>query len=97
MMLITMQYLIYLLMKNFIKPKQNKNSFIKFIFALILLLFFSTHSHAYFDPGTGSFIIQIILALGATVVFYLGYPLRLFKSVIKKLKKSTIKSKLNSE
>ena len=62
-----------------IKPKN-----IKFFFSLTIFLFISTPSYSYFDPGTGAFIIQAILAVGATIVFYLGYPIKLFKSFLKR-------------
>jgi len=58
----------------------------KLILPTILILLISlTNSYAYLDPGTGGFIIQAILALGATIVFYLGYPVRIIKSFFNKI------------
>ena len=51
----------------------------------LILLTSITNSYAYLDPGTGGFIIQAILALGATIVFYLGYPVRIIKSFFNKI------------
>ena len=52
---------------------------------ILILLIPLTNSYAYLDPGTGGFIIQAILALGATIVFYLGYPVRIIKSFFNKI------------
>ncbi len=63
---------------------------------LIILFFFIiiSNANAYIDPGTGSFIIQAILALGASVIFYIGYPFRIFKNIFNKIfKKNTNKKK----
>jgi len=68
----------------------------KILFPILVVFLISTeNSYAYIDPGTGSFILQAILALGATIVFYLGYPIRLFKSMMNKIfkKKSEDKKK----
>ena len=67
----------------------------KFTFPVLFLLFiFSSNSYAYIDPGTGSFIIQAILALGASIIFYLGYPVRIIKSFFNKIfKKKSLEEK----
>ncbi len=58
----------------------------KIIFPFFVIFMISIkNSYAYIDPGTGSFILQAILALGASIVFYLGYPIRLFKSMMNKI------------
>lgn len=59
-----------------------KLSFFSLIFALS-----STTSYAYFDPGTGMFIIQGIIAVFGVAFFYLGYPIRLLKTFINNFKK----------
>lgn len=61
----------------------------KFLSFIIVILFtFQSASNAYIDPGTGSFIIQAILAVFASIVFYMGYPIRILKNFFKKLKKN---------
>jgi len=72
----------------------------KFISLLVLAnLFYPDTSYAYFDPGTGSFILQAIVALFSTTVIYLGYPIRLIKKLINKLKslKKTKKDNLEGK
>ena len=66
-------------MKNLIKKKQ--------LFLILFLYFFllGSSSYAYFDPGTGYFILQAIITFFAAVVFYLGYPIRYIKQLYKKI------------
>jgi len=61
---------------------------------LILVLLNTNVAFAYIDPGTGSFILQSILAVIATIAFYFGYPIRAMKSFFNKLlnKKKIIKN-----
>lgn len=57
------------------------------IFSLFINTFLIVQAKSYFDPGTGAFIIQSILAFFAAIAFYLGYPIRIIKNFINKLKK----------
>lgn len=66
------------------------------IIVLIITFMSFSEANAYIDPGTGSFIIQAILAIGATVVFYLGYPIRLIKRIFSKDKDKKDKDKKSS-
>ena len=52
-----------------------------------------SNSYAYIDPGTGSFIIQAILAIASAIFFYMGYPIRIVKKFFQKIfkKKDTVK------
>ena len=70
-----------------------KNASILIIF---LVSFLITEANAYIDPGTGSFIIQAILAIGASIVFYLGYPIRFIKKIFSKFKYKKDKEKKSS-
>ena len=49
--------------------------------------FFATVANAYIDPFTVGFILQALAGIFATIVFYLGYPVRLIKKLIKKFSK----------
>ena len=63
------------------------------IFFLSLVIFFqSTIAYAYIDPFTGAFILKAIAAAFATIIFYLGYPVRIAKKIYNKIFK-----KKNSE
>tara|TARA_A100001015_G_scaffold148224_1_gene164401 strand:+ start:1310 stop:1480 length:171 start_codon:yes stop_codon:yes gene_type:complete len=41
---------------------------------------------AYIDPGTGSLIIQGIIAIFGAIVVYMGYPIRFIKKIFKSKK-----------
>jgi len=58
--------------------KKLKNFFLALT---IILLFFNHNAEAYFDPGSGSFIIQSLIALGSAVLIYLSYPLKYLKKI----------------
>ena len=53
----------------------------------ILFLLLNNSAYAYFDPGSGAFIIQAIIAFFAVIMFYLGYPIRVLKKIYRKIKK----------
>ena len=62
-------------------------------FSFILFIFFITPVFAYFDPGSGAFIIQAIIAFFAAISFYLGYPIRIIKRFFSYLKSKILKKK----
>jgi amino acid permease len=71
----------------------NKNKKIKAIFFKFLILAFllNNSAYAYFDPGTGAFIIQAIIALIAVITLYLGYSIKKLKKIFGKIKKILFK------
>ena len=58
----------------------------KILFLTTLLLLISNNAYAYLDPGSGSLIIQSLLALIATIGAYLSIYWRKFKSLFKRNK-----------
>jgi hypothetical protein len=70
-----------------------------FVFFLIIFFGYNNVSFAYLDPGSGLFIIQSILAIGASILFYLGYPIRLVKSFLNRIfnKKKTENTQENNQ
>ena len=56
-----------------------------FFYVVVLLLFFEVKSYAYLDPGTGSYVFQIILA-----VLFAGslYAKQFWNKLKERLKKS---------
>lgn len=67
-------------------------------FIFLAIMFCSTsNAYAYIDPGTGSFIIQSILAIGGAIVFYLGYPIRILKNIYYKIFKKNSVSEENDK
>jgi hypothetical protein len=54
---------------------------------LAILLTFAGNCYAYIDPGTGVFLAQSIIALVASVIFYLRNPVQFIKLIIEKFRK----------
>ena len=77
----------------------NKNKKIKAIFFKFLILSFLLNSsaYAYFDPGSGVFIIQAIIALIAVTTLYLGYSIKNLKKIFRKIKKIFFKVNNNDK
>lgn len=59
-----------------------KNSII-----LICLILLPTKAFSYFDPGSGSYIIQLIIAFIASCYFFITNPIQSIKNFINKFKK----------
>ena len=57
----------------------------KILLATIMALF-HTNAHAYFDPGTGSFILQILAIVLASVATFFRLFIEKIKIINKKLK-----------
>ena len=62
------------------------------LLSIVSLVFFSKISFAYFDPGTGAFIVQAIIAFFSALIFYLGYPFVKLKKILEKIKKKLLKN-----
>jgi len=54
-------------------------------FYTLLFIISSSSSYAYWDPGTGSAILQAILALAGSIIVYLGIFKQKIKYLIKRL------------
>jgi len=64
------------------------------LFSIVLSTFlYAKSSYAYFDPGTGAFVVQAIIAFLAAIAFYLGYPIRFIKNIYQKIKYRLSKNK----
>ena len=61
------------------------------LLSIVSLVFFSKISFAYFDPGTGAFIVQAIIAFFSALIFYLGYPFVKLKKILEKIIKKILK------
>ena len=62
---------------------------IKLLYLVFVVSLSTVNAHAYIDPGTGAFIVQTLIAVGATIVFYLGWPIRFLKSLFSKKRKKS--------
>jgi len=63
-----------------------------FYLTIISYFLFVNQSFAYFDPGTGAFIIQAIIALFTTIVLYITWPFKYIKKAITALLKKNKES-----
>ena len=57
------------------------------MFKNLLIIFFTliTNAYAYLDPGSGSIIVQILVAALATITFYFRATVSFFKSIFNKI------------
>ena len=51
------------------------------------------HTLAYLDPGTGSYLFQLLIAAVTAIIFYLALIKKKIKSVFRKLTKSKTEEK----
>lgn len=58
---------------------------IKFFFLLLLFLVNTKISYAYLDPGTGSYILQILALILASVGTFFGFSFNKVKQILKKI------------
>ena len=64
----------------------------KLIFLSIALLFSHTNAYAYLDPGTGSFLLQIIAFISATILSFWLFLKNIFKNLLNKIFKKEKKT-----
>lgn len=58
---------------------------IKFFFLLLLFLVNTEISYAYIDPGTGSYILQILALILASMGAFFGFFFNKVKQILKKI------------
>ena len=63
-----------------------KNIKLKIKIILILSFFFTNNAFAYFDPGSGSYLIQLFIAFIASCYFFINNPIKFIKSFFNKKK-----------
>ena len=59
----------------------------KFIIITVVLILYTNISYAYFDPGTGSYVIQLVIAFLASCYFFITNPIKFIKEKFKKFKR----------
>ena len=53
----------------------------KFFALVCAILVLPGSAHAYVDPGTGAYLLQLIIAVFGAIVFYVSRPVELFKLI----------------
>jgi len=54
---------------------------LKYIAVLISIAIYPSVAYAYVDPGTGAYLLQLLIALFGAVVFYASRPMQLFRLI----------------
>lgn len=54
----------------------------KFNILLAAILLFPGVAYAYVDPGTGAYLLQLLIAIFGAAVFYISRPVQLFRLII---------------
>lgn len=63
------------------------NKFVLIIFFIFLYMSNFNNSYAYLDPGSGSIILQILAAIGASIAYFFKSLKEFIKKCILKIKK----------
>lgn len=66
-----------------------------FIFLFFFISVIISPANAYIDPGTGSFILQAIIAVGASIIVFLKNPITMIKLFFKSKKKKKNNKKID--
>ena len=76
----------------------RSNMIFKYLFIYFILTLFPTQAFSYFDPGSGSYLIQLFIAFIASCYFFIRNPIQFIKSFFNKNKKENDeKNKDNSK
>lgn len=62
----------------------------KIFFSSLFFLTISSPAYAYVDPGTGAYLVQLIVAFLGVGVFYLRHPVKFLKAIWSKIRKTKI-------
>ena len=63
-----------------------KNIKLKIKITLIFSFFFTNNAFAYFDPGSGSYLIQLFIAFIVSFYFFITNPIKFIKGFFNKKK-----------
>ena len=74
-----------------------KNIKLKIKIILILSFFFTNNAFAYFDPGSGSYLIQLFIAFIASCYFFITNPIKFIKSFFNKKKEKKLEKNQNEK
>ena len=58
---------------------------------------FPTQAYSYFDPGSGSYLIQLFIAFIASCYFFITNPIHFIKSFFNKKKKKNLEKNQNEK
>jgi len=58
----------------------------KYLFIYLILIVYPTQAFSYFDPGSGSYLIQLFIAFIVSCYFFITNPIQFIKSFFNKKK-----------
>jgi len=69
------------------------SKYMKFLLYCFFLILLPSRAFSYFDPGAGSYLIQLFIAFIASCYFFISNPIQFIKNYFKKDKKSETEEK----
>ena len=67
--------------------------FFKHLVIYLILILYPTQAFSYYDPGTGSYLIQLFIAFIASCYFFITNPIQFIKSFFNKKKRKRFRKK----
>ena len=71
--------------------------FFKHLVIYLILILYPTQAFSYFDPGSGSYLIQLFIAFIASCYFFITNPIQFIKSFFNKKKDKDLEKNQNEK
>ena len=71
--------------------------FFRYLAIYLILILFPTQAFSYFDPGSGSYLIQLFIAFIASCYFFITNPIQFIKSFFNKKKEKNLEKNQNEK
>ena len=71
--------------------------FFKHLVVYLILILYPTQAFSYFDPGSGSYLIQLFIAFIASCYFFITNPIQFIKSFFNKKKDKDLEKNQNEK
>ena len=71
--------------------------FFKHLVIYLILILYPTQAFSYYDPGTGSYLIQLFIAFIASCYFFITNPIQFIKSFFNKKKEKNLEKNQNEK
>ena len=69
----------------------------RYLVIYFTLILFPTQAFSYFDPGSGSYLIQLFIAFIASCYFFITNPIQFIKSFFNKKKEKKLEKNQNEK
>ena len=71
--------------------------FFRYLVIYLTLILIPTQAFSYFDPGSGSYLIQLFIAFIASCYFFITNPIQFIKSFFNKKKDKNLEKNQNEK